>query len=100
LAAVLTALALIAAVAVSSGPPAPPGAGVPPSEAISGADAERHLAARYPRLRYADQAVIACPDRRIEPGGQARCWILPRVGQQRAAVVSLSPRGNRVEVRD
>jgi hypothetical protein len=99
-AAVLTGLVLIAAIAVSSGPPALPGAFVPASEPISAAHAERHLAARYPRLQYADNAVIACPDRRIEPGGQARCWILPRVGLQRAVVVSLSPRGNQLEVRD
>jgi hypothetical protein len=100
LAAVLTALILIVAVAVSSGPPAFPGALPPASEAASAADAERHIAARYPRLQYADHAVIACPDRGIEPGGQARCWILARVGQQRAVVVRLSDRGNHLEVRD
>jgi hypothetical protein len=48
----------------------------------------------------ARHSVIACPDRRIEPGGEARCWILPRVGQQRAAVVRLSSRGNAVEIDD
>lgn len=99
-AAALSGLALISAIAASSGPPALPSAFLPASEAISAADAERHLAARYPRLRYADHAVIACPDRRIEPGGQARCWILARVGQQRAVVVRLSARGNHLEVRD
>jgi hypothetical protein len=99
-AACLTALAVMVGVAASPARRALSRALAPASEAISAADAERHLAARYPRLRQADHAVIACPDRRIDPGGQARCWILARVGQQRSVVVRLSPRGNAVEVDD
>src|SRR5215211_6697083 len=72
----------------------------PASTPLSGAEAERLLAQRYPRLRHVPDAVIACPRRRIEPGGEIRCWILPRVGQQRAAVVRLSSRGNRVQIDD
>jgi hypothetical protein len=72
----------------------------PPSEPISRAEAERLLALRYPRLWDAEHAVIACPARRIEPGGEARCWVLARVGWQRSVVVRLSPRGNDVEVDD
>jgi hypothetical protein len=72
----------------------------PPSEPISRPEAERLLALRYPRVAHADHAVIACPPRRIEPGGQARCWVLARVGWQRSVVVRLSPRGNEVEVDD
>jgi hypothetical protein len=77
-----------------------PGALTPASTPISGREAERLLGARYPRIWNAPHAVIACPDRPIEPGGEARCWILPRVGQQRAAVVRLSPQGNSVEIDD
>jgi hypothetical protein len=83
----------VATIAVASGPE-------PPSEPISRAEAERVLALRYPRLRHAEHAVIACPSRRIGPGGEARCWILARVGWQRAVTVRLSPRGNEVEVDD
>jgi hypothetical protein len=72
-----------------------PGALTPPSTPLSGAEAEGLLAHRY---RDARDAVIA--ERRIEPGGEARCWVLARVGQQRAAVVRLSPRGNTVEIDD
>ena len=77
-----------------------PAALTPASTPISGAEAERLLGLRYPRVWNAPHAVIACPDRPIEPGGEARCWILPRVGQQRAAVVRLSPQGNAVEIDD
>ena len=77
-----------------------PAALTPASLPISGAEAERLLGARYPRVWNAPHSVIACPDRRIEPGGEARCWILPRVGQQRAAVVRLSSHGNAVEIDD
>jgi hypothetical protein len=77
-----------------------PAALTPASTPISAAEAERLLGARYPRVWRAPDAVIACPDRPIEPGGEARCWILPRVGQQRAAVVRLSPQGNAVEIDD
>jgi hypothetical protein len=87
------ATVVVATIAVASGPE-------PPSEPISGAEAERLLALRYPRLRQAEHAVIACPDRRIVPGGEARCWVLARVGWQRAVTVRLSPRGNEVEVDD
>jgi hypothetical protein len=72
----------------------------PPSEPISRTDAERLLALRYPRLAHAEHAVIACPSRRIEPGGEARCWVLARVGWQRSVMVRLAPRGNEVEVDD
>jgi hypothetical protein len=80
-------------IALASDPP-------PPSEPISRAEAERLLALRYPRLWHAEHAVIACPARRIEPGGEARCWVLARVGWQRSVVVRLSPRGNEVDVDD
>jgi hypothetical protein len=72
----------------------------PSSDALSAAEAERRLALHYPLLRHADDAVIACPDRAITPGGAARCWILARVGLQRAVTVRLSQRGNRVEIED
>jgi hypothetical protein len=71
-----------------------------PSRPISGAEAERLLAQRYPRLREAEDTAIACPSRRIEPDGEARCWILLRVGLQRSVVVRLSARGDTVEVDD
>jgi len=77
-----------------------PGALTPASTPISSAEAERLLGLRYPRVWNAPHAVIACPDRRIEPGGEARCWILPVVGQQRAALVRLSSQGNAVEIDD
>jgi hypothetical protein len=77
-----------------------PGARAPASTPISGADAEGLLALRYPKLRESRDAVIACPRGPIEPGDEAQCWILARVGQQRAVMVRLSPRGNRVEVDD
>lgn len=94
------ALAAAALVALAAAVLTLPAALTPASTPISGAEAERRLALRYPRLWNVPHAVIACPDRRIEPGGEARCWILPRVGQQRAAVVRLSPRGNAVEIDD
>jgi hypothetical protein len=72
----------------------------PSSDPLSAADAERRLALRYPHLRYSDHAVIACPDRAIAPGGAARCWILARVGLQRAVIVRLSQRGNQIEIED
>jgi hypothetical protein len=72
----------------------------PASDAVSTAEAERRLALRYPHLRYAENAVIACPDRTIEPGGVARCWILARVGLQRSVIVRLSERGNQLEIED
>jgi Uncharacterised protein family UPF0547 len=72
----------------------------PPSEPISRTEAEHQLALRYPRLVHAEHAVIACPPRRIEPGGEARCWVLASVGWQRSVVVRLLPRGNEVEVDD
>jgi hypothetical protein len=78
----------------------PPTAPAPPSEPISAREAERRLAVRYPRLRESEHAVIACPDRRIEPGGEARCWILARVGLQRSVMVRLSARGNAVHIDD
>jgi hypothetical protein len=99
-------VALVAAVAVLAVFAAPPalravsGAFVPASEAMSAAQAERHLAEHYPSLRRAEHAVIACPRHRIEPGGQTRCWVLARVGLQRSVVVRLSPRGNEVEIDD
>jgi hypothetical protein len=78
---------------------APIGRG-PSSDPLSAADAERRLALRYPHLRHSDDAVIACPDRAIAPGGAARCWILARVGLQRAVTVRLSQRGNQIEIED
>ena len=72
----------------------------PSSDPLSAAEAERRLALRYPRLSYADHAVIACPDRAITPGGAARCWVLARVGLQRSVIVRLSQRGNRIEIDD
>jgi hypothetical protein len=96
-------VAATAFIAAFAGPPALRAlsvAFVPASKAMPAAQAERHLAARYPGLRQADHAVIACPRHRIEPGGQARCWVLARVGLQRSVVVRLSPRGNEVEIDD
>jgi hypothetical protein len=96
----LAAAALIAAAAVGLVYLAPPISRQPPSDELSAAEAEGHLALRYPHLRYAEDAVIACPDRAIEPGGAARCWVLARVGLQRAVTVRLSERGNRLEFED
>jgi hypothetical protein len=100
LAPVLAAAALIAAAAAGLVFLAAPIARNPSSDALSPAEAERRLAMRYPHLRYAENAVIACPDRAIEPGGAARCWVLARVGLQRAVTVRLSRRGNQVEIED
>jgi hypothetical protein len=100
LAPLLAAAALITAAAVGLvffEAPAAPG---PSSDALPAAQAERRLAARFPHLRDTEHAVIACPDRAIQPGGQARCWILARVGLQRSVTVRLSLRGNRVEIED
>jgi hypothetical protein len=72
----------------------------PASTPLSSAQAERHLSDRYPRLRQADHAVIACPGRPVEPGAETRCWILARVGHQRAVTLRLSPRGNDVQIDD
>lgn len=94
------AIALVAAVAAWLALVSPHAAQAPPSEPISAREAERRLGLRYPRLWHAEHAVIACPSRRIKPGGEARCWILARVGQQRAVVVRLSRRGNAVHIDD
>jgi hypothetical protein len=94
------ALALVAAAAAWLALVSPRAAEAPPSEPLTAREAERRLGLRYPRLWHAEHAVIACPDRPIEPGGEARCWILARVGQQRAAVVRLSRRGNAVHIDD
>jgi hypothetical protein len=96
----VAAIAVVAAVAISLALVALPAAVAPPSKPLSATEAERRLALRYPRLRQAEHAVIACPDRRIEPGGEARCWILARVGLQRSVVVRLSRRGNAVRIDD
>ena len=97
---VVAATALIAAAATGLFFLAAPIARGPSSDALSAAEAESHLALRYPHLRYAENAVIACPDRAIQPGGAARCWVLARVGLQRSVIVRLSQRGNRVEIKD
>jgi hypothetical protein len=97
---VLAATAVIAAAAAGFVFVAAPIARGPSSDALSAAEAERRLALRYPHLRYAENAVIACPDRAIRPGGAARCWVLARVGLQRSVIVRLSRRGNRVEIKD
>jgi hypothetical protein len=96
----VAAAAVLAAVAAWLALVSPPTAPAPPSEPISARETERRLAVRYPRLRESEHAVIACPDRRIEPGGEARCWILARVGLQRSVVVRLSARGNAVHIDD
>jgi hypothetical protein len=72
----------------------------PPSDALSATQAERRIAIGYPHLRQAEHAVIACPNRAIQPGDQARCWVLARVGLQRAVTVRLSRRGNQVKIED
>jgi hypothetical protein len=100
LAPVLAAAALITAAAAGFVFLAAPIARGPSSDALSAAEAERRLALRYPHLRYAENAVIACPDRAIQPGGAARCWVLARVGLQRSVIVRLSQRGNRLEIED
>jgi hypothetical protein len=97
---VLVATAVIAAAAAGFVFFAAPIARGPSSDALSATEAERRLALRYPRLSYAENAVIACPDRAIQPGGAARCWVLARVGLQRSVIVRLSQRGNRVEIED
>jgi hypothetical protein len=99
-AALLVAATLLCGVVAPAAVRALSDSSVPPSEPLSSAQAERRLAARYPRLQQADHAVIACPERRIEPGGRARCWILARVGQQRAVMVRLSERGGAVRIDD
>jgi hypothetical protein len=97
---VLAATALVTSATAGFVFLAAPIARAPSSDALSAAEAERRLALRYPHLRYAENAVIACPDRAIEPGGAARCWVLARVGLQRSVIVRLSQRGNRVEIED
>ena len=72
----------------------------PSSDALSATQAERRIAIRYPHLRQAEHAVIACPNRAIQPGDQARCWVLARVGLQRSVTVRLSRRGNQVKIED
>jgi hypothetical protein len=102
-AAVAAVLAVVAVVTAAGSGPAVrslSAALTPASASLSSAQVERHLAARYPRLRQADHAVIACPGRRVEPGGQTQCWVLARVGQQRSVTVRLSPRGNEVQIDD
>jgi hypothetical protein len=100
LASVLAATALITAAAAGFVLLAAPIARGPSSDALSAGEAERRLALRYPHLRYAENAVIACPDRAIEPGGAARCWVLARVGLQRSVIVRLSQRGNQLKIED
>jgi hypothetical protein len=97
---VLAAAALITAAGAGFAFLAAPIARGPSSDALSAAEAERRLALRYPHLRYAENAVIACPDRAIQPGGAARCWVLARVGLQRSVIVRLSQRGNQLEIED
>jgi hypothetical protein len=96
----LAAVALVTAVGVVPAVGALSAALAPASESLSSGQVEQRLFDRYPRLRNADHAVVACPDRRIEPGGQARCWVLARVGHQRAVMVRLSPRGNELRIDD
>jgi hypothetical protein len=97
---VAAATALITAAAAGFVLLAAPIARGPSSDALSASEAERRLALRYPHLRHAEDAVIACPDRAIKPGGNARCWVLARVGLQRSVIVRLSERGNQIEVED
>jgi hypothetical protein len=97
---VAAATALITAAAAGFVLLAAPIARGPSSDALSAAEAERRLALRYPHLRHADDAVIACPDRAITQGGAARCWVLARVGLQRSVIVRLSQRGNQIEIED
>jgi hypothetical protein len=95
-----TAIPVIVAIAGALGLLALPAAFAPASKSLSAAEIERGLALRYPTLREAEDAVIACPDRPLKPGGETRCWILARVGLQRSAVVRLSLRGDTVHVQD
>jgi hypothetical protein len=99
-AAVLAAAALITAAAAGFVLLAAALTGRPSSDALPADAVERRLALRYPHLRHAENAVIACPDRAIQPGGAARCWVLARVGLQRSVIVRLSERGNELEVED
>jgi hypothetical protein len=96
----VAAMALVTAVGVVPAVQALSAALAPASTPLPSAQVESRLADRYPRLRQADHAVIACPGRPVEPGGQTRCWVLARVGHQRAVTVRLSPRGNEVEIDD
>jgi hypothetical protein len=100
LAPVVAAAALTTAAAAALVFVGAPAAPEPSSDALPAAQAERRLAIRYPHLRQAEHAVIACPDRAIQPGNQVRCWVLARVGWQRSVTVRLSRRGNRVEIED
>ena len=97
---VLAAAALITAAAAGLAFLGAPAALGPSSDPLSAAEAERRLAIRYPHLRYAEDSVVACPDRAIQPGSEARCWVLARVGLQRSVIVRLSRRGNQVEIED
>lgn len=96
----LAAMALVTAVGFLPALQALSAAVAPASTPLSRAQVESRLSDRYPRLRHADHAVIACPGRPVEPGGQTRCWVLARVGHQRSVTVRLSPRGNEVEIDD
>jgi hypothetical protein len=96
----LAAMALVTAVGFVPALQALSAAFAPASTPLSSAQVERQLSDRYPRLRHADHAVIACPGRPVEPGDQTRCWVLAQVGHQRAVTVRLSPRGNEVEIDD
>jgi hypothetical protein len=96
----LAAAALLAAAAAGLILFAAPEALTPTSDVLRAAEAERRVAARYPHLRHAEHAVIACPGRAIQPGDEARCWVLARVGWQRSVIVRLSRRGNRVQISD
>jgi hypothetical protein len=97
---VLAAIPLAAAIAGALALQALPAAFIPASRPMSAAELERRLLLRYPKLRDAEDAVIACPDRPLDPGGESRCWILARVGLQRSVVVRVSERGNAVHVED
>lgn len=77
-----------------------PAALAPSSEPLSATEVERRLVERYPHLRHAKDAVIACPDRAIQPGGEARCWVLARVGLQRAVIVRVTRHGNGIQIDD
>jgi hypothetical protein len=96
----LAAAAILAAAAAGLVLFTAPEALTPASDVLRAAEAERRVAARYPHLRHAEHAVIACPERAIQPGDEARCWVLARVGWQRSVIVRLSRRGNRVQIED
>jgi hypothetical protein len=96
----VAAVAAVTAVGVGPAVQALSAALAPASAPLSSAQVESRLSDRYPRLRHADHAVIACPGRPVEPGAETRCWVLARVGHQRAVTVRLSPRGNEVEIDD